>query len=411
MINKILDYDHNRDFEAVKRIYFEIGWFEDEEQAKAFEPLARAMDGVVFPVNGEVECVVFTSPGNIRYLDSNIEMTAVTGVATGRIARKLGAAKQLTAHALAYHAAAGREIATLGMFEQGFYNLLGFGTSAYTNVIKFDPASLQVNHSFRPPKRLTRVDGQALHQALRNRLRTHGNCVLDLPEFILSAFGSESKLICLGYFDGPGGSLSHFIMGETKGENGPYEISYYTYQSTDQLFELLALIKSLGDQVLSIQMEEPPEIQFQDLLKQPFRDRNKTWGSRHACWHIANSWRQLRILDLPKCLTKTRLDAESISFNLTLSDPISEYLNAGHTWRGVSGDYVVTLGAQSAAEPGYSPALPTLKASVSAFSRLWFGVRSASVLALTDDLGADGKLLRELDRTLRLPQPQFALDF
>ena len=217
MINKILDYDHNRDFEAVKRIYFEIGWFEDEEQANAFEALARAMDGVVIPVNGEVECVVFTSPGNIRYLDSNIEMTAVTGVATGRIARKLGAAKQLTAHALAYHAAAGSEIATLGMFEQGFYNLLGFGTSAYTNVIKFDPASLQVSPSFRPPKRLTRVDGQALHQALRNRLRTHGNCVLDLPEFIQSAFGSESKLICLGYFDGPRWFIVTLYHGRNQG--------------------------------------------------------------------------------------------------------------------------------------------------------------------------------------------------
>ncbi len=68
MTIEILDYDHDRDFDAVKRIYFEIGWLENEEMAKAFEPLARAMDAVVFPINGEAECVVFTSPGNIRKL-------------------------------------------------------------------------------------------------------------------------------------------------------------------------------------------------------------------------------------------------------------------------------------------------------------------------------------------------------
>ena len=411
MTIEILDYDHDRDFDAVKRIYFEIGWLENEEMAKAFEPLARAMDAVVFPINGEAECVVFTSPGNIRYLDTKLEMTAVTGVATSRIARKLGAAKQLTAHALARHAASGSEIATLGMFEQGFYDRLGFGTSAYTNVIKFDPATLLVNHSFRPPERLTRDDGQAVHQALHNRLRAHGNCVLDPAEFILAELSSELKLICLGYYDGPGNSLSHFFLGETKGENGPYKIKYYAYQSADQLFELLALIKSLGDQVLSIQMEEPPEIQFQDLLKQPFRNNNITKGSSHANWQATNSWRQLRILDVPKCLAKTRLDAETSTFNLTLSDPIAEYLNTEYPWRGVSGDFIVTLGAQSAAEGGNSRALPTLKASIGAFSRLWFGVRSASVLALTDDLSADDNLLRDLDRTLRLPQPQFGFDF
>ena len=408
---EILDYDHNRDFDAVKRIYFEIGWLENEEDSMEFEPLARAMDGVVSPIDGEAECVVFTAPGNIRYLDTNIEMTTVTGVATSRIARKIGAAKQLTAHTLAHHAAAGSAIATLGMFEQGFYDQLGFGTSAYTNVVKFDPSSLQFNHSYRTPKRLTKDDGQAVHQALCDRLRAHGNCVLDPPEIIQAEMSSELKKMHLGYFDGFANSLSHFFLAETEGEHGPYKIRFYAYQSVDQLFELLALIKSLGDQVISIQMEEPPEIQFQDLLKQPFRNRNRTQGSSHANWHITNSWRQLRILDLPECLAKTRLDAETLTFNLTLSDPITKYLSTECPWRGVSGDYIVTLGTQSAAEPGHSQVLPTLNASIGAFSRMWFGVRSASVLALTDDLRADDKFLRDLDRTLRLPQPQFAWDF
>ncbi len=36
----------------------------------------------------------------------------------------------------------GAELAGLGMFEQGFYNKLGFGTLAYENWVSFDPANL-----------------------------------------------------------------------------------------------------------------------------------------------------------------------------------------------------------------------------------------------------------------------------
>ncbi|GIT39441.1 MAG: hypothetical protein Ct9H300mP8_06370 [Gammaproteobacteria bacterium] len=54
--------------------------------------------------------------------------------------------------------------------------------------------------------------------------------------------------------------------------------------------------------------------------------------------------------------------------------------------KGISGDYVVTLGENSFAESGNSPNLPTLSASVGAFSRMWFGIRDASSLVLTDTL-------------------------
>jgi hypothetical protein len=42
---------------------------------------------------------------------------------------------------------------------------------------------------------------------------------------------------------------------------------------------------------------------------------------------------------------------------------------------------------------------------VNAFTRLWFGVRPASGLALSDELNAPPELLDALDRTLLLPQP------
>ena len=114
---------------------------------------------------------------------------------------------------------------------------------------------------------------------------------------------------------------------------------------------------------------------------------------------------------MPKCLAKTRLDSESVTFNLRLSDPIAEHLDGTNAWRGVEGDYVVTLGEESAAERGVSRNLPVLTASVGAFTRLWLGVRNASSLALTDDLRGAPTLLHQLDRALRIPQPHLGWDF
>ena len=410
---EILDYDHGRDFDAVKRILYEVGWLEDEDDANAFELEARASRGFVFPMEGQAESAVFTVPGSLRHGDADLEMTAVTGVVTSRVARKLGAATRLTARALAVGADAGSEVAALTMFDQGYYERLGFGTGAYENRITFDPATLRVDRSFRPPTRLTAENWRDIYQAMHARQRGHGSIVLNADGGLQAELSSykAAKTIGLGYYDGADDTLSHFFLGETSGENGPYRIRWYAYQSTEQLTELLALMRSLGDQVYSVAMEEPPGIQFQDLLRQPGRNRNISEGSRHAGAHITRANEQFRILNVPKCLAKTHLDAERVTFNLKLSDPVAEHLQAGTPWRGVAGDYVVTLGEDCSAEQGLSTGLPTLQASVGAFSRLWLGVRSASSLAVTDDLLGDDALLGKLDRALRLPQPHFDWPF
>ena len=410
MAADILPYNHARDFKAVRRIHYEVGWLNDAAGAKAFEKMVPHLQGVVYPIDGEAECAVFTSPGAMRYLNEDLKMCAVLAVTTSRIARKLGAAKKLTAHALTSAVEAGAEVATLGMFEQGFYDRLGFGTGAYARAMRFDPATLSVGRPFRRPKRLKRKHWRQIHQAMHGRMRGHGGCVLHEPH-IIRAEMAHDNLVALGYYDGPDGALSHFIWGEAKNGHGPYNIYAYAYRNTDQLFELLALIKSLGDQVVSFAMEEPPEIQLQDLLKQPFRNRGLAEGSKHAGYHRTHAYWQARILDLPKCLAKTRMDAETVTFNLRLTDPVAAHVNGSNAWRGVAGDYVVTLGEQSSADAGRSANLPTLEASVGAFTRAWLGVRPASSLALTDDLRADTELLHTLDRVLRLPQPHFGWDF
>ncbi|MDE2729636.1 MAG: hypothetical protein OXI19_16540, partial [Gemmatimonadota bacterium] len=114
---------------------------------------------------------------------------------------------------------------------------------------------------------------------------------------------------------------------------------------------------------------------------------------------------QARICDLEACMAKTHLDGPTTRFNLALEDPIEKHLDADAPWRGLTGEYVVTLGPESSAVAGADPTLSTLTASVGAFTRMWLGVRPATGLAVTDDLDGSPELLSALDRTLRLPVP------
>jgi len=119
----------------------------------------------------------------------------------------------------------------------------------------------------------------------------------------------------------------------------------------------------------------------------------------------ASAYWQVRILDLPGALAQTSLDTEPLRFNLVVSDPIESFLEDGSPWRGIAGDYVVEVGPECNAAPGQDPTLPTLTASVNAFSRMWLGVRPASSLSWTDELSGSSGLLERLDRAFRLPVP------
>jgi hypothetical protein len=105
------------------------------------------------------------------------------------------------------------------------------------------------------------------------------------------------------------------------------------------------------------------------------------------------------------------LTGSLVRFNLSLHDPISDLLDADTPWHGISGQYVVTLGPGSSAEPGIDEHLPTLTASVGAFTRLWLGVRPATGLAVTDDLDGLPELLSALDEILKLPVPNIGWEF
>jgi len=201
------------------------------------------------------------------------------------------------------------------------------------------------------------------------------------------------------------GKVSHHMWCSAKGEYGPYRVNWMAYRTKDQFLELMALLHSLGEQVRSIRLQEPPSVQLQDFIRQPFRMRQITERSSHENRMTAGAYWQVRILDLNRSMSATKLDCQPIRFNLTLTDPVAALIPDDSPWKGIAGEYIVTLGPESSTEPGVNAELPTMRASVNAFSRLWLGVRSATSLSWSDDLEAPEALLQALDRDLRLPVP------
>jgi hypothetical protein len=404
-------YDPARDREACHRIWQEVGWLEAGKEP-AMDLYVTGGKAWVADVYDEAECLVLTMPGTVRYLDEDLSLSCITGVTTSRVARKQGLAGRLLAKAIAADAAEGALVSSLGAFELGFYDRLGYGTGCYENWIAFDPALLQVPVKARPPRRIGTGDWEAAHKARLSRWRRHGACNV-LPTALSQAdMQWSTDGFGLGYRDESTGEITHCVWCTAeKVESGPYHIPWLAYRNGDEFLELMALLKGLGDQVHVMNMAEPPGIQFQDLMAQPNKMRTVTRQSKFEIHNHAAAYHQWRICDLAGCLDRTSLRCDGVRFNLRLNDPIVSFLEDSAPWRGVTGDYVTTLGRQSGAERGTDSTLPTLTASVGAFTRLWLGVLPATGLAITDDLSGTRELLEELDWALRLPQPKANWEF
>ncbi len=406
-------YNPATDRQAAHRILREVGW-EDHtpEHEEASDLSLTAGQTMAAELDGAVECVVAIAPATVRYLGEDLPMAALTAVVTSHVARKQGLAARLGALSLARQAADGALVAGLGMFEQGYYDHLGFGTGSYDHQFAFDPAQLTVRTRPRVPRRLTAAEAEAVHAARLSRPRGHGAFSLTPPALTRGEMLTARNPIGLGYCDGPGGALSHYIWCSTPNmEHGPYILRWLAYQTGEQFLELMALLRSLSDQVRLVVMLEPPGIQLQTLLTWPFKQLQVTEKSPFAAAMRFRAWWQMRICDLPGCLARTHLPAGTARFNLRLTDPIAAYLPPSAPWHGVAGEYVVTLGPSSGAAPGVDPALPTLAATVNAFTRLWLGVGPATGLAVTDDLAGPPELLEQLEAVLCLPRPQPGWEF
>ncbi len=408
---KIRSYE-KEDWDDCLRIWHEVGWIEkgNEQEEKALDIFLKGCSSLVGELNDQVEALVCETPGELYYLDERLEMLAVATVITGRAGRKRGLATRLTAELLAQGIKKGYAVAGLGMFEQGYYDRLGFGTGPYEHWVSFDPCTLRIGNESEVPARIGPEDWKAVHESLNNRLRHHGQCILKREEITRAEMGFGKDCFGLGYY-GPDGKLTHHFYCSTKDAGiGPYIVRWFSYQNPQQFLELLAVIKSLGDQVRLIKIREPRGVQFQNFLQAPFRQQTVTARTKFENVIKAEAYMQFRILDLEKCLEKTNLDTGSIDFNLDLYDPLLGYLE-GNDWQGIGGEYIVQLGPESRAERGRDDSLPTLQASVGAFTRMWLGVGSATWLQATGELQGPRDLLEGLDKVLRVPYPSPDCDF
>jgi hypothetical protein len=414
-------YDRERDFAAVVRIWREVGWIDEDDHEPPLERFLDAADVEVGLIDGAAECAVCRASGLIRYEAEDLPLGVVAAVTTSRIARRLGMASVLTARAVRAAAESGAALASLGMFDQGFYNRLGFGVGPYLNTLQFDPSTLALDHvPYRPPVRLGPDDAEEWLELARRRHRSHGGVFVDSVDMLRSELEWASNLVALGYRNAEG-RLTHALSGSAKGEHGPYRIHTLAYEEPPQVLELLRLLKELGDQVHTIRLDEPPEVQLQDLIERPFHQARRSAGSAHPSGNDAEAWVQHRILDLGRVVGARSWAGSEVRCVIELHDPVTEVLARSgdgedglSRWSGIGGRYLLVVGAPSSVETveqDVGDGLPVLRASVGAFTRCWLGSRSASSLALTDELAAPPGLLAELDEALRLPPPHPGWDY
>lgn len=403
MIHRV--YDPARDGDDCRRIWREVGWLE-KDQGPLLDDFASGCRALVADLHGRPESFVLSSMGHLRYLEQDLEFCAVCSVTTGYAGRRLGLAGKLTAELVALDAASGADVAGLGIFEQGYYDRLGFGPGPYEVWFSVDPSMIDVGIRPSAPVRLGPGDHELVHRSRLGRMRGHGSVTLLREELTRAEMAWNPKEFGLGFIDSESGRLTHHLWcGAESVSHGPYSVSWMCFEDHVQMLELMALLRGLGDQVSLIRLHEPSGIQLQDLVRTPIRELRKTRGSRFETAQKALAYQQLRICDMESCMEKTRLPFDSVTFNLRLTDPIAGFLDDDAPWRGVAGDYTVVLGPESGAVKGHRQGLPLLEASVGAFTRMWMGVRPASGLAVTDDLSGPSELLRDLEDVIRVPMP------
>ena len=254
------------DLDHCLRIFREIGWVDGKDHDKdVFNASIDGANPLVAELHGEVEVFVVTRTGACKYQHADIPFSAVTGVATSRVARQQGLASAVTARAIATSAENGAAMSMLGMFDQGYYEKFGYGSTIYHRISTFDPASLLVPRLTRSPIRLCKEDATSMHNCRNRRRRYHGGCTLDgAGETAATMIEQDEGAFGLGFNDDDG-VLSHFMWIKPRGEHGPYSVWFTGWETHEQLIELLSVLKSLSDQVHGVRMTDPPRLQLQDF--------------------------------------------------------------------------------------------------------------------------------------------------
>lgn len=397
------------DHEALHRVWKEVGWIDPANDAhtKALDAFLECNDIVVGEIDGAAEIFAHVAEGFMCHGVQDIPMASVVGIVSGLVARKRGVAGEVTATALADAVGNGAQVAALGMFDQGYYDRLGFGTGPPVAIMTIDPAAITVPPPSRAPVRLGIDDAREMHEARLHRQREHGGMNLCSPAITKAEMMWSTKGFGLG-FRSEDGELTHHIWFVISGdvEHGPYEVEWASWKTDAQFLELMGLLGTLGDQVHSVRLIEPPRFQLQDLVDRPLSRYRRSKGGVHESDDRYVGFWQARICDLPACMERTSFPGdEEISFNVVIKDPIERFFEASAPWRGCGGTWAVTLGRRCTATEGAREGDPAMTATINAFTRLWLGVRPATGLATTDELEAPQDVLERLDAIIPATRP------
>ena len=398
------------DLPSVTRMWREVGWIEhdSERQAEALGRLLQYGAARVGVVAGDAECLVHRTPGTIRYDGVDLPLCAITAVTTSPIARNLGLASRMTAEAIAAGAIDGAAVAALGMFEQGFYDRFGMGTLAYVDHLLLRPgeaARRPAPAGARPchPRRLDggrRPHGPSGPAARQRQPR--------------SARGAPGRA-GLGR-----GSLPRVrVPWRRRSADGVHRRHQRRRARAVQ-----GAAARLRGRRRPARPARPAAVARRaaapgadgrargDPAPGPHRPAHPGRGARrprppgvaHGRWRGTSSGSST------SRRASRRAPGRATRCPSTSSSPTR---SARPTWTGRA--WPATTRSRSVrrrpSSQGTGADLPVLRASIGALSRLWFGVRPATGLTVTDDLTGPPELLEALDRALVLPPPLPELSF
>ena len=408
----VVVYDETLHKAGAQLVWYDCGWSDKADECEVLDTFFEIGPTWVGIRDETVQSVVHTAGATLRYQTADIRMQAVNGVTTSLQARRGGVAARTLAHAIAAGAANGAVVSALGIFDQGFYDRLGYGSLDIMRLMRFDPKDIRVDATARSPLRFTDKDVDEIHTSRSRRWLRHGGVNFDSTKRTLADMQECMNGIGFGYRDCPDGGISHMIWFSRKdAENGPFRVIFTVWETRDQLCELMAFLHSLADQVHLVAMEEPPGIAIQDFISRPLRSRSITQKSKYETGITAMTYQQARIVNLPAAIAAMSMHGPSVTFNLNLTDPITPYLPKDAPWTGCAGQYTVHIGETSTLKVGNTEGLETLTADIGAFSRLWLGSRSATALAVTASLDGPAALLTALDQCICLPIPRLDWNF
>lgn len=123
----------------------DAGWLEKGREEAASE-FFEAGDALVGEQDGKAVALALSCPGTMKHqlIRKELGFCTISGVTTAFQGRKSGFAAALTAELTARAAERGQAVAGLGMFEQGFYDRLGFGNMPYWNSISLSPSEIKL---------------------------------------------------------------------------------------------------------------------------------------------------------------------------------------------------------------------------------------------------------------------------